>query len=52
MPIYENRRMAGEYNISDSGSNDEIAFDDDYFEVRVNIFLTSIENRNPKDTKI
>ncbi|GMN63535.1 hypothetical protein TIFTF001_032611 [Ficus carica] len=33
MPIYENRRMSGEYNISDSGSIDEIAFDDDYFEV-------------------
>lgn len=43
--------MAGEYNISDSGSNDEIAFDDDYFEVRVNIFLTSIENRKSEGHK-
>uniref|UniRef100_A0A6P3Z1P9 uncharacterized protein At3g49140-like isoform X1 n=1 Tax=Ziziphus jujuba TaxID=326968 RepID=A0A6P3Z1P9_ZIZJJ len=32
MPIYENRRTVGEYNISDSGS-EEIPFDDDYFEV-------------------
>ncbi|XP_024022118.1 uncharacterized protein At3g49140 isoform X2 [Morus notabilis] len=34
MPMYENKRVAGEYNISDnSGSIDEIPFDDDYFEV-------------------
>ncbi|POO03405.1 hypothetical protein TorRG33x02_006100 [Trema orientale] len=33
MPIYENRRIAGEHNISDSGNIDEMAFDDDYFEI-------------------
>ncbi|KAF3457410.1 hypothetical protein FNV43_RR02067 [Rhamnella rubrinervis] len=33
MPIYENRRISGEYNISDSSNSDEIPFDDDYYEV-------------------
>ncbi|KAF4361663.1 hypothetical protein G4B88_015286 [Cannabis sativa] len=32
MPIYENRRIIGEYNIFDSDI-DELLFDDDYFEV-------------------
>lgn len=40
MPMYENKRVAGEYNNSDSGSTEEIPFDEDYFEVRTNIFLT------------
>uniref|UniRef100_A0A5B7AA62 Putative Pentatricopeptide repeat (PPR) superfamily protein isoform 2 n=1 Tax=Davidia involucrata TaxID=16924 RepID=A0A5B7AA62_DAVIN len=31
--IYENRRAAAEYNISDSGASDDIPFNDDYFEV-------------------
>lgn len=33
MPIYENRRISGEYNISDSSNSDEIPFEDDYYEV-------------------
>ncbi|KAM6546075.1 hypothetical protein CsatB_026811 [Cannabis sativa] len=32
MPIYENKRIIGEYNIFDSDI-DELLFDDDYFEV-------------------
>ena len=35
MRTYENRRMTGEYDISDSISIDEIAFDDEYFEVTI-----------------
>ncbi|EOY04956.1 Pentatricopeptide repeat superfamily protein isoform 1 [Theobroma cacao] len=33
IPMHENNRVAGEYNISDIGNDDEIPFDDDYFEV-------------------
>ena len=32
--IHENNRVVGGYNISDIGNDDEIPFDDDYFEVR------------------
>lgn len=35
MPIYENRRMIGEYDINDGSNVDEIAFDDEYFEVTI-----------------
>ncbi|KAK9287796.1 hypothetical protein L1049_016236 [Liquidambar formosana] len=31
--LYENRRIVSEYNILDSGSSEDIPFDDDYFEV-------------------
>ncbi|RVW59935.1 hypothetical protein CK203_086935 [Vitis vinifera] len=33
LSLYKNRRVAGEYNISESGSTDDISLDDDYFEV-------------------
>ena len=32
--IYENNRVVGGYNISDIGNDNDIPFDDDYFEVR------------------
>jgi hypothetical protein len=41
IPIYENRRNAGEYSISESGNSNEALFEDDYFEV---ICLASIIN--------
>lgn len=31
--LYKNRRAVGEYNISESGSTDDIFLDDDYIEV-------------------
>ncbi|EEF31833.1 conserved hypothetical protein [Ricinus communis] len=33
IPMYENKRIANEYNVFDIGSTDDIPFDDDYFEV-------------------
>ncbi|XVF37822.1 hypothetical protein REPUB_Repub20aG0044000 [Reevesia pubescens] len=33
IPVHENNRVVGDYNISDIGNDDEIPFDDDYFEV-------------------
>ncbi|XVF65481.1 hypothetical protein PTKIN_Ptkin09bG0252800 [Pterospermum kingtungense] len=33
IPIQENNRVAGGYNISDIGNDGELPFDDDYFEV-------------------
>ncbi|CAK7348959.1 unnamed protein product [Dovyalis caffra] len=33
IPIYENKKVANEYNIFNVGSEDEIPFDEDYFEV-------------------
>ena len=38
IPIYENRRKAGEYNIS----SDETLFGDDYFEVSNHLCLVSV----------
>ncbi|XP_021644069.2 uncharacterized protein At3g49140 isoform X3 [Hevea brasiliensis] len=33
IPMYENKRVASEYDVFDIGSTDDILFDDDYFEV-------------------
>ncbi|KDP42858.1 hypothetical protein JCGZ_23800 [Jatropha curcas] len=33
IPMYENKRIANEYNVFDIGSNDDSTYDDDYFEV-------------------
>ncbi|XP_065867531.1 uncharacterized protein At3g49140 [Euphorbia lathyris] len=33
IPMYENKRVANEYNVFDIGGMDDIPFDDDYFEV-------------------
>uniref|UniRef100_A0A2P2KPW8 Uncharacterized protein At3g49140 n=1 Tax=Rhizophora mucronata TaxID=61149 RepID=A0A2P2KPW8_RHIMU len=33
IPMYENKRLASEYNVFKVGSSDDIPFDDDYFEV-------------------
>ena len=51
MRTYENRRMTGEYDISDSISIDEIAFDDEYFEVTIWI-LCWFDNLKVKTTKL
>lgn len=34
MSMYEQRRATGEYSLSEGGINDDILFDDDYFQVR------------------
>lgn len=33
IPMYENKRVASEYDVFDVSSVDDIPFDDDYFEV-------------------
>lgn len=33
IPLYENKRIPGEYKISDINGVDDMSFDDDYFEV-------------------
>ncbi|XP_028792583.1 uncharacterized protein At3g49140 isoform X1 [Neltuma alba] len=33
LPLYNNRRIASEYNIFNSGNNDEFLLDDDYIEI-------------------
>jgi len=33
IPMYENKKVVNEYNIFNFGSEDDIPFDEDYFEV-------------------
>lgn len=33
IPMYENKKVVNEYNIFNVGSEDDIPFDEDYFEV-------------------
>jgi len=33
IPIYENKKVANEYSIFNIGSEDDLPFDEDYFEV-------------------
>lgn len=52
IPIYENQRIAGGYNILDIGATDDMAFDDEFIEVCDCLFLIRCTYANPVVTSV